>query len=440
MRYPIWYSVGLACLSSGVPSVGQTQAPARDAALELALDRAAPVVSAAYRTIHAAPELGKQETRTQAYLLGELRRIGYTRFETAPHAPTAVIAVLDTHRPGRVIALRAEMDARRSQEPPDHDPRSSIDGVMHNCGHDAHAAMLLGAAAALYELRERLAGKLVFLFQPAEETAGGADDIVADDVLRRLGVDAIYAQHAVAGMSVNTVSVSPGAVMAGSSGLRLIVRGRQSHAAEPFRGGDVTVATARLVAGLVDLPARRLDLLNRPAVVSVASIVAGAPDQSNVLPDSAVARGTLRAFENPGAPGPDGAPAIAEVLTQYVRSTAAAYGVTAELQITPGPPPTVNEPALFAALVDRLRPRWPGEFDVTPYRGMFAEDFAYYTAALPALYFGLGIAKDGKGVERVHTPGFTVHPDALPVGLSLLVLLALVEDGAQPQVDSGTPR
>ncbi len=167
-----------------------------------------------YRDIHEHPELGKQEQRTHDMLKRELMALGFTDFIDSKLAPTAVITVLDTKRPGPVIALRAEMDARPTQEPADHDPRSTIDGVMHNCGHDAHAAMLLGTAALLAKHPEWITGKVVFVFQPAEETKGGADDIVNEGILERLGVEAIFAQHSVSGMPVGTVNVAAGPTMA----------------------------------------------------------------------------------------------------------------------------------------------------------------------------------------------------------------------------------
>jgi len=419
----------LAFGASGQLPAQASRAPVMGAA-GIAVDPAAiRLANATYRAIHAHPELGKQEVATQRLLRSALERIGYTRFVPSELAPTAVIAVLETGRPGPTIALRAEMDARRSHEPEAHDPRSRVPGVMHNCGHDAHAAILLGAADALFRGRERLTGRIVFVFQPAEETRGGADDIVNEGILERLGVQAIFAQHAVSRMPVGTVSASPGPTMAGSNSFTITVTGGQSHAAQPFRGGDVAVAAARIAAAVAELPARRLDILGRPAVISVAYLQAGTADQVNVLPDSAVVRGTIRAFEDVEAPGPAGEPSIAALVRQQADGMAAALGVAAHVTVVKGSPPTVNDPALFDAVVGRLRTAWPGTVDTSPYRGMFSEDFAFYTAKVPSLYFGLGISKDGLGDVDVHQPGFTIHPDALEAGIRLLVSLAALADG-----------
>lgn len=418
------------------PLPGQTTPTFPDLGSEVRLS--SDLTRAAYRRLHENPELGKQETATAAYLTSELRRIGYTEFVPSSRAPTAVIAVLRTGRPGRTIALRAEMDARRTQEPASHDPRSRVPEVMHNCGHDVHAAMLLGAADLLFRNRERLSGTVVFLFQPAEETPGGADDIVAEGILPRLGVQEIYAQHSVAGQPVGTASVSPGPTLAGSNYFTLDVLGRQSHAAQPFTGDDVAAAAARIAAALTDYPARHTDVVNRPMVVSVTYIGAGTEAQSNVLPDSARIRGTIRAFEDIGSPPAGGGEPLTAALQRYVASLGQALGVRVTLHIRYGSPPTVNDTTLFKRVAEPLRRVWPGTLDTTPYRGLFAEDFAYYTASIPSLYFGIGIARDGLGLANVHTPDFTIHPAALDEGVRLLALLAELgtagtrADGAAP--------
>lgn len=378
-----------------------------------------------YRDIHEHPELGKQEHRTHDLLKRELMALGFTDFIDSKLAPTAVITVLDTKRPGPVIALRAEMDARPTQEPADHDPRSTIDGVMHNCGHDAHAAMLLGTAALLAKHPEWISGRVVFVFQPAEETKGGADDIVNEGILERLGVEAIFAQHSVSGMPVGTVNVAAGPTMAGSAYFTLRITGAGSHAAQPSAGNDVLLAAASIVHELANLPARRIDMLSRPVVISPTSFVAGTDAGTNVLPGEAVVKGTIRAFEQADPPGSSDSTTIGAIMRRYLDGASAALGVGYELDIRQGSPPTVNDEKLFARLSAPLAAGWGAGFDTTPYRGMFSEDFAFYTESLPSLYFGLGIAKDGLGMGGVHSPEFTIHPSALVEGVRLLGLVAI---------------
>lgn len=411
--------------AAAAPAAAHAQLPS-DAALRRAVAAESALVWRVYRDIHEHPELGKQEHRTAELLERELRQLGYTEFVRSERAPTAVITILDTGRPGPTIALRAEMDARPTQEPADHDPRSTVDGVMHNCGHDAHAAMLLGTAALLRHNPAWGSGRVVFVFQPAEEVAGGADDIVAEGILERLGVSAIFAQHVVGGAPVGVVSASPGPTMAGSNYFTLRVSGRGSHAAQPSAGDDVLLATAAMVQAMAELPARRLDVTTRPVVISPTYMTAGSAAGTNVLPGEAEVRGTIRAFERvEAAPDDTSARSIGALIRQQLDGVAAARGVRYELAIREGSPPTVNDEELFRRLAPPLAAAWGPAFDTTPYRGMFSEDFAFYTASIPSLYFGLGIARDGAGEGGVHSPEFTIHPAALPEGVRFMSVLAL---------------
>ena len=387
------------------------------------VDRVMPAVQEAYRFLHENPEVGLKEMRAHDYILSALEGLHAFTFEMVPKLPTAVIAVLDTGREGPTVGLRSELDARPLDsgvtEPPAHNPRSHVDGIMHNCGHDAHAAMLLGAATYAATHRGQLRGKLVFIFQPAEEVKGGADDIVADGLLKRLGVQALYAQHSVPGLPVGTVSLSPGTPMAGSWYYTLKLAWHASHAAAPYQGTDTAVVAARLISELATFPAHGVDIANSPMVIGVAK-VSSMSNTLNALPAEATVEGTIRAFEDIQQDRPD-APAVVTQLKQRLSGLAGAYGVTATLDVEAGSPPTQNSDALFGPVVERLRPLWKSGLQTPFYRGMFSEDFAFYTAATPSLYFGLGVAKDGLGTGAIHSADFTIHPDALRVGTQLLV-------------------
>lgn len=376
-----------------------------------------------YESLHTNPERGHDQPKTRDLLRAALEQIGYTKFVQSESAPTAVIAILDTKRPGPTIALRAEMDALGGvTEPTSHAPRSLVPGVMHACGHDAHAAMLLGVADVLWNNQAALNGKIVFLFQPAEEVKGGADEIVADGILQQLGVQAIFSQHATAGAPVGTVSVAPGATLAGSTSFTISVTGASSHVAQPFAGGDAPQALSVIVAGLPDILARRIDVLSRPAVMSVSYLAAGDSTTVNRIAGTAIARGSLRSFESvtSSALGPP----LATILDAYVTHTAAAHGAVGHISLRPGSPPLVNDSTLFRRIVPQLQSVWPGRIDTAPYRGMFAEDFAFYTPVVPSLYFGWGIAKDSLGNAGVHSSDFTIHPDAFDEGVRFFTILA----------------
>lgn len=389
-----------------------------------AMPAAAGEAGDAYAYLHRNPEIGKDLPKAHAYIVGRLQAMGGFSLVAVPALPSAVIAVLDSGKPGPTIALRADMDARRldtGEEPEDHDPRSETPGLMHNCGHDAHSAMLLGAAAELRNHPETFVGKIVFLFQPAEEVKGGADDITADGVLQRLGVRAIFAQHVVPGQPVGEVSVSQGSAMAGSNTFKLTLRGTASHAAMPYEGTDLGVTAAKVIVELANLPARGWDASNRPAVISVTKI-ASSSTSINATPAEVTVEGTLRAFEPLGDAATTGT--LNNLIAARVGALAHVYGATAEWIVTPGTPPTVNDVETIRALAADL----PGEagikLTVSTERYMTSEDFAFYGQLLPAVYFGQGVAKDALGNVGVHQSGFMIHPDALDNGVRLLVALA----------------
>jgi len=415
-----------AAQSQAVEGHASMDSPGETAAMDSA--RLGPGISAlvheAYEQIHTHPELGNQEQQTRHYLLQQLTAAGIDHLVPSERAPTAVITLLDSGRPGPTLALRAEMDARETTENPLNSPRSAVEGLMHNCGHDVHAAMLLGAAVYLHKHPEMYFGKLLVIFQPAEEIRGGANDIVDEGILETQGVDAIIAQHVASNLPVGTVSVSPGAHLAGSNYFTLNVLGNGSHAALPSGGGDTVVAAAKLIAGLSELPARRLDIIERPVIISPTAISSNT-QASNVIPTRVEVRGTIRAFEDlsAGTPGEQG---IEGLIRSYLDGASRSLGVDYELEIRKGSPPTVNDPALYRALVPALQRDWHGRVLTDDYRGMFSEDFSYYTSVVPALYFSIGVARDGFGQAGVHSPDFNVHPAALDEGTALLISLARI--------------
>jgi len=389
---------------------------------------ALPRVTEAYEYLHRYPEIGKKEFKAHEFLKGKLMAMGYTEFVPSVRAPTAVITVLDSGKPGPVIALRAEMDARpigpTVSEPETHDPRSELIGFLHNCGHDVHAAILLGTAELLRQNKDRITGKVVFLFQPAEETPGGADDIVAEGILPALGVEKLFAQHVAPGMPVGSIAISSGTSLAGSSYFTLKLHGRGSHAAAPQEGDDIPLFAASIARELAEFPARRIDISNRPVVVSVAKLHS-ASEANNMIPADAEISGTIRAFEDPKT-APAGAKSIDGMLVELLDRMTKPRGINYEWSLRPGAPPTINDPKLFDETVRGLSGFLPGTLVTTPFRGMFSEDFAFYTRYHRSLYFSLGIAKDGLGSVGVHQVDFTIHRDALKQGLALMALLAKV--------------
>jgi len=381
------------------------------------------IVRSMYEQIHAHPETGHHEFETSKLIRYELEQAGYTEFIDSPSLKTDVIAVLRTGRPGRTICLRAELDALEILEDSTHKICSEIPGRMHACGHDAHAAMLLGSAIELKN-EPRLTGTVVFLWQPAEEVKGGADDIVRDSTLHKLGVERVFGQHVFPGLPVGVVRIAPGPVLAGSNYYSVNVTGRGSHAAYPHQGDDVPTCLANIVAGLTSLPARKMNVLEEPCVMSVTWIECDTSHTYNVLPSECSFGGTVRAYMDIADTLQNGG-TIEEMMRDYVTHTAQAYGCEAELKLRRGAPPTVNDPKLCAAVLEAASDFPMLRADGESIKRMTAEDFSYYTQEFPSLYFSLGIAKDGIGSAGLHTEQFTIHPDALLAGTRFMNWLAV---------------
>lgn len=402
------------------PCLSQSQG-GLDIAKELQL--VSPLVIDTYKTIHSYPELGKHEFKTAQLIRSRLREFGYVDFIPVPNLDTAVIAVLDTGRPGKVVALRAELDGRPGTEETKLPYASKVPNVMHSCGHDAHAAILLGAAKALYDLRVSITGKIVFVFQPAEETAGGADDIVASNVLDKLGVEYLYALHSAPTVPVGSVQISPGSILAGSNYFTVTLNGKSSHAASPQEGSDLITVAAEAVTSLTKIPARSMDVVGRPALMSVTYFQAGDEKVLNILPSTASFKGTIRSFEDIDMAEDTSQLSIHALMKQRLDGIAAAYNIKIDLEIRKGSPPTINNRVAFDKVFIPLR-RLDSNLSYIDFpRFMFSEDFAFYTPKHSCLYLGLGVAKDGMGGEPVHTSRFSVSLDALTVGVRLMVRL-----------------
>lgn len=380
------------------------------------------LVRSTYEHLHAHPELGHKEFETSKLIRTELERAGYTEFVDSRSLKTEVITVLRTGRPGRTICLRADLDALEIEENSGLECVSKISGLMHACGHDAHSAMLLGAAVEL-KRDPRVNGTIVFLFQPAEEVKGGADDIIEDSTLHKLGVERVFGQHVFPGLPVGTIRIAPGPVLAGSNYYSVVVKGRGSHAAYPHQGDDVPTCLANIVSGLTSLPARKLNVLEEPCIISVGWIECDTAKVYNALPEECSFGGTVRAYMDIGDSLQNGG-TIESLMANFVTHTAQATGCTATLKLRRGAPPTLNDPQLTEAVLAAARDFPALGPDGQSIKRMTAEDFSYYTQEFPSLYFSLGIAKDGLGEAGLHTSEFTIHPDALDVGTDFLVWLA----------------
>ena len=391
-----------------------------DAEIQAAAARIAPDVVAIRRDLHAHPELSNREERTGALVAERLRALGLE--VRHPVAKTGVVGVLRGGLPGGVVALRADIDALPIEEAGDAPCKSQVPGVMHACGHDAHTAMLLGAAEVLSGLRDRLPGTVVFLFQPAEEGApegetGGAPLMVAEGALDDPKVEAVFGLHVGGWQETGQVGFSAGPFFASSDTFTITVEGRGVHGAQPHMGLDPIPVAAEIVQALQLIVSRQIDG-RQPRVLTIGRIQGGT--RFNIIADQVVMDGTVRTHDATVRA------TIKERMARTVKGVAEAHGTTATLRfLDEGNPPTVNDAALAALARPALERVFgaAGVLDVAPQ--MVAEDFPYYGEKAPYFYFSLGTRNEEKGIASVnHTDTFDVDEDALPLGVRALATLA----------------
>ncbi len=361
--------------------------------------------------LHAHPELGFEEHRTAEVVAHHLERAGIETHRGI--ARTGVVGVLRAGTRPRAIGLRADLDALPVMEENNFPHRSRHAGRMHACGHDGHTAMLLAAAEYLASAPQ-FDGTVYFIFQPAEETVGGARVMIEEGLFERFPMDAVFGMHNWPGLPVGQFAVHAGPVMACSDQFDITVRGHGAHAGMPQQGADPIVAAAALVQALQSVVSRNRDPLE-PAVLSVTRFHAG--EAYNVIPGEAVIGGTVRALH------PEVEDAIEAAIARVCNGIGAAFGVQVTLDYQRGYPPTVNSPR-EAALCREVAAAVVGaenvRTDLRPTMG--AEDFAYMLRERPGCYVWIGNGP-GEGGCTLHNPRYDFNDAALPVGASYWVRL-----------------
>jgi amidohydrolase len=368
------------------------------------------------RDIHAHPELGNQEQRTPALIVAALKDLGFELQERV--GGTGVVALLRGAHAGPTLALRADMDALPIHEEVDRPYRSCVPGVMHACGHDGHVAMVLGAAQVLRGLRDRLHGNLKLLFQPAEETYGGASEMIADGCLTNdPPIDAIFGLHLEPLGQVGELRVRHGAIMASADALRIVVKGRGGHASEPQDCIDPVPVAAHIITSLQTLVTRRFDVKN-PVVITITYLQAGAA--FNVIPSEAVLGGTVRTVD------PSIRAAMPARLDQLVQRTAEAFGAAAELAYVHGSGVVTNHTGFTDFVRQVMRDaRGDGAVLELEHPVMGAEDFGLYLEQVPGTFAFLGARPTHQEPFPCHHPEFDIDERALPVGVEILSTVAL---------------
>ena len=371
------------------------------------------------REIHRYPELTFTEQRTASLVNATLADLGIpTETEVAKTGVVGHVKGGD----GPVVGLRADMDALPITEINTTDFNSTRPGIMHACGHDAHTAMLLGAATILKQLadEQRLPGSIRLLFQPSEEAQdeegkSGGMRMVEEGALQ--GLDAVFGLHVDASHNVGVVSTREGPMMAAADRFRVVIHGSGGHAARPQATVDPIVLSAHVINAIQHVVSRRLNPLE-PGVITIGTINGGTVE--NVIPDTVTLTGTIRSFT----------PEARETLHKELEKACLIVeplGGSIEFEINWGYPPTSNSPEATAVAVDALSELLGEENVKLADQGMGAEDFSFMAQTAPGCFIRLGVHDPAWGdqVYNVHRADFRMDEDALPIGAAALAAVAI---------------
>jgi amidohydrolase len=364
---------------------------------------------------HMHPETGFKEFRTAKIIEKELKTMGYNLVTKI--AKTGIVATLDTHRPGKTILLRSDIDALQMQEENDVPYKSIYDGFMHACGHDAHIAMLLGAAKYFSEHTEKFKGKIKLVFQPAEEgpMPGGGLHIVNEGHID--DADAVFGIHITTSYEEGIVHIKKGEAMAAPDEFSVEINGIGTHASAPESGNDVILTAANMIQNIQTIISRNISPTDS-AVISVSTIHGGTA--FNILPDKVTFGGTIRTLNETVRKY------IFERLNEVVKTTAELHNVSAKLLITEAYPPLINDPVQTDFVIDTVKASLGEDnvfIDDKPTMG--GEDFAYYLQKKPGTFFWLGGRKKGQDeIYYNHNSKFDVASSSLLYGTMLHINLA----------------
>jgi len=364
------------------------------------------------REFHENPELSGEEIRTSERVCEELKKVN---IEVKRIGKTGVLGILEGNKPGKTVALRADMDALPVQEANNIPYKSKSKGIMHACGHDGHTAMLLGAAKLLSQMRDKIKGRVKFIFQPAEESAQGASMMIKGGAIE--GVDAILGIHLWADLAVGKVSVDPGPRMASTAMFKITIKGKGGHGSMPYQGVDAILAGSAVAIDLQSIVSREINSLD-PAVLSIGKFCGG--ERWNILCDKVLMEGTARCFNNQVR---DNFPVMIERVT---KKTAEAYRAEGELEYILLTPPLINSLEMSKIALESLIKNFGKESVVELEKVMGGEDFAFFAQEVPSVFAFVGARNEKKGANYPHHHRkFNIDEDALVIGTSLYSQFAL---------------
>ena len=381
------------------------------------------------RHFHQNPELSNREFKTAEVIAAHLKSLGLEVQTGVAH--TGVVGILKGKHPGKVLALRADIDALPVEERNDLPFKSTVKstfmdtpvGVMHACGHDTHTAILMGAAELLSQHKDQIHGTIKFVFQPAEEgpppgEVGGASLMVKEGVLKNPDVDVIVGLHINSQTPVGMIRYKPGGTMAAAQRFVLKINGKQTHGSQPWAGVDPILIASKVIDAYQTIISRESDLTNEAAVISVGKITSGV--RFNIIPESLEMIGTVRTLDF------EMQRHINQRMHELAKGIAEAYGGTADLEIQDFTSITNNDPGLVNALLPTLE-RVAGKDQVVLSKATTgAEDFSYFQEEVPGFYFFLGGMNPGStGSFPHHTPDFKIDESGLLLGVKAMTEISL---------------
>ncbi|MEP2278631.1 amidohydrolase [Maribacter sp.] len=380
------------------------------------------------RYFHEHPELSNREFETSKKIAKHLESLGIEVQTGVAH--TGVVGILKGNKPGKVVALRADMDALPVTERNDLPFKSNVTseyqgkevGVMHACGHDTHVAILMGVAEVMSKNKDKIKGTVKFIFQPAEEGAppgeeGGAALMIKEGVLQNPDVDAIFGLHINSQTPVGTIRYKSGGTMAAAQRFQINVKGKQSHGSQPWSGVDPILISAKIIDGLQTIISREMNLTNEAAVITVGKITSGV--RNNIIPESAEIVGTIRTLDY------DMQKQLNQRMKEMVKSIAEAYKGEATVDIASGTAITYNNPELTEQMIPTIQ-AVAGIENVKVAKAVTgAEDFSFYQEKVPGLFFFLGGMTPGTTASYPHhTPDFLIDDSGMLLGVKTLTQMS----------------
>ena len=402
---------------------------AQNSKIDKMIDAIEPKVIEWRRDFHQNPELSNREFKTAEKIAKHLKGLGLEVQTGVAH--TGVVGILKGTKPGKVVALRADIDALPVAERNDLNFKSTVvteflgneTGVMHACGHDTHTAILMGVAEILSKNKDKIKGTVKFIFQPAEEgpppgEVGGAKLMIKEGVLENPKVDAIFGLHINSGTEIGNIKYKEGGIMAAVERFTVIVNGKQTHGSQPWSGVDPIYISSKIIDGFQSIISREAKLIDEAAVITVGKITSGV--RFNIIPESAEMIGTVRTLD------PEMREMIIRRMTEMAQTIAKAYGGEAEVKFESFTSITYNDPALVRQMLPSIK-KAAGEDKVHIMKATTGgEDFSYFQEKVPGFYFFLGgMAPGTTEVFPHHTPDFRIDETGLKLGVKTFINLTL---------------